>query len=117
MNHQNHSALRAPYSAFSSIRVAVCGELPTTCDYLLSLGVVHIDKYTDAVNLRQDKYDLILVYAPQGEGLMNTWVTVGNAHDGAGRQIPLRLLAEPTCHSALVELNSKLRRIANEMQN
>ena len=108
---------RANTSGFSQIRVAVCGELPTACDYLLSLGVVNIDKYTDAVNLRQDKYDLILVYAPQGEGLMNTWVTVGNVNEGAERLIPLRLLAEPTCHSALVELNSRLRRIVNEMQN
>jgi hypothetical protein len=41
------------------------------------------------VNLRQDKYDLILVYAPQGEGLMNTWVTVGNVNEGNERLIPL----------------------------
>ena len=84
---KNNSNKRDP--RLLRIYVAVCGELPTACDYLLSLGVVNIDKYTDAVNLRQDKYDLILVYAPQGEGLMNTWVTVGNVNEGNERLIPL----------------------------
>ncbi|MBQ8449229.1 MAG: hypothetical protein IJX27_09920 [Clostridia bacterium] len=95
---------------FSSLCVAVCGELPTACDHLLSLGIVKIDKFTDAVNLNENDYDLILVYAPQGEGLMSTWVS----SSGTEKLIPLRLLAEPPCHSALVELNSKLRRILKE---
>lgn len=106
----------ATKSALSDVRVAVCGHLPTAYDYLLGLGVVHIDQYTDAVNLHHDSYDLILVYAPQGEGLMNTWVTTGSAEEGTERIIPLRLLDEPTCHSALVELSSKLRRIVREKQ-
>ena len=109
---KNNSNKRDP--RLLQIHVAVCGELPTACDYLLSLGVVNVDKYTDAVNLRQDKYDLILVYAPQGEGLMNTWVTVGNVNEGNERLIPLRLLAEPACHSALVELKFKIQRIVKE---
>lgn len=96
------------------IHVAVCGDLPSACDYLLSLGVVNIDKYTDAVNMRQDNYDLILIYAPQGEGLMNTWVAVGCAEEENERMVPVRLLNEPTCHSALVELSSKIRRIVKE---
>ena len=109
-----NSALKANCSLLSEIHVAVCGELPTACDYLLGLGVVHIDKYADAVNMKQDRYDLILVYAPQGEGLMNTWISVMNEDGSKERRVPIRLLDEPPCHSALVELKSKLRRIARE---
>ena len=109
-----NSAQKAERFMLSGISVAVCGELPMACDYLLSLGVVNIDKYSDAINMKPESYDIVLVYAPQGEGLMNTWVSVKTENEGKERRVPIRLLNEPTCHSALVELKSKLRRVAKE---
>lgn len=47
------------------IRVAVCGELPTACDYLLQYGVMQIDQYPDATEIaNESSYHLILIYAP-----------------------------------------------------
>ena len=92
------------------IRVAVCGNLPTACDYLLSLGVVQIEWYIDATEIpEKNDYDLFLIYAPQAEGLLNTQLISGSA-DGL-RKYPIRLLNEPCCHSALVELKSTIRQI------
>ncbi len=46
---QNNSSFRTPHSELiASLRVAICGNLPTACDYLLRQGVVQIDKYLDA---------------------------------------------------------------------
>ena len=57
-----------------NVRIAVCGNLPTVCEYLTKQGVIHIDKYTDAVEIRRESdYHLILVYAPQAEGLLGTF--------------------------------------------
>jgi len=93
-----------------NIRVAVCGELPTACDFLLQNGVVHIDKYLDAAEiLEETAYHLILIYAPQAEGLLNTIYVKKSNH--ADVSIPIRLLNEPCCHSALLELKSLIRRI------
>lgn len=93
-----------------NIRVAVCGELPTACDFLLQNGVVHIDKYLDAAEiLEETAYHLILIYAPQAEGLLNTIYVKKSNH--ADVSIPIRLLNEPCCHSALLELKSVIRRI------
>ena len=92
------------------VRVAVCGELPTACEHLHKLGVINIHSYSDAVNIgRISDYHLILVYAPQGEGLFNTF-----CRDGRD-SIPLRLLNEPCCHSALLELEIKIHRIARSL--
>lgn len=92
------------------IRVAVCGNLPTACDYLLSLGVVQIEWYIDATEIpEKNDYDLFLIYAPQAEGLLNTQLISGSA-DGL-RKCPIRLLNEPCCHSALAELKSTIRQI------
>ena len=56
-----------------SVKVAVCGHLPTACDYLLETGLVNMEFFTDATQLQSEAdYNLILVYAPQGEGLLNT---------------------------------------------
>ena len=89
------------------VRVAVCGELPTACAHLSRVGVIHMDHYTDAVNLRgEEHYDLILVHAPAGEGLLDTYYIFGE------ERIPVRLLREPCCHSALLELSMTLAGIA-----
>lgn len=96
----------------SKIKVAVCGELPTACDYLLSQGVVHIDKYPSATEIADESdYHLILIYAPQAEGLLNTAYSVSPLFENGKHSIPIRLLNEPCCHSALVELKSTIRRI------
>ena len=55
------------------IKVAVCGELPTACDFLLKHGVVQIDQFLDATEIRREReYHLILIHAPRAEGLLNT---------------------------------------------
>lgn len=98
------------------VRVAVCGHLPDACSYLSRLGVIHIDQYSDAVNLRcESDYHLILVYAPQGEGLINTMVLCNGANGEVNHAVPMRLLNEPCCHSALLELKLTVQRIVNEI--
>ena len=99
--------------AMRRVRVAVCGNLPTVCAYLKNQGVIHVDKYSDAVNIRREgDYHLILVYAPQAEGLLNTFVQ----SDAEGtRAVPMRLLNEPCCHAILVEIGMMLRRIGKRL--
>lgn len=99
------------------IKVAVCGQLPTACDYLLSLGVVKIDQYLYATEIADEtNYHLILIYAPGAEGLLNTVYTKNIGEGDAAVTIPIRLLNEPCCHSALLELKLLLRHIAAEMK-
>lgn len=98
------------------IKVAVCGELPTACDFLLSLGVVHIDKYLSATEIADESdYHLILIYAPHAEGLLNTAYSISPLFETGKHSIPIRLLNEPCCHSALLELKSTIRRIQNSL--
>ena len=104
-------------SVFSRIRVAVCGELPTACNFLLKNGVVCIDKFSDATEIsNEQEYHLILVYAPQAEGLLNTRYSRSITPDDDVTSIPIRLLNEPCCDSALVELGSKIRRIKEKLE-
>ena len=99
------------------IRVAVCGDLPTACDHLLKNGVVKIDQYMDATEIGDESaYHLILIYAPQAEGLLNTQYTRGDFFEEGFRCIPIRLLNEPCCSSALIELESTVRRIAKRLK-
>ena len=100
------------------IKVAVCGELPTACEFLLQNGVVQIDKYMDAAEIANETdYQLILVYAPQAEGLLNTHYAQSELPEAGVPSIPIRLLGEPCCHSALVELRSTLRRIEQHISH
>ena len=95
------------------VHVAVVGELPTVCDYLWKHGIIHIDKYADAVNIRRESdYHLILVYAPQAEGLLNTFVQGGGMSPSS---VPIRLLNEPACHAILVEIRMTLEDIARRL--
>ena len=95
------------------VRVAICGNLPTAHDYLLRQGVVQIDQYMDATELANEtEYHLILIYAPQAEGLLNTAYTPGALYGEGKISIPIRLLNEPCCHSAQLELGSIIRRIS-----
>ncbi len=96
-----------------NIRVAVCGSLPTACEHLLKQGVVQIDKYEDAAEIFEETvYDLILVYAPNAEGLLDIKYSRKVASGKEGTAVPVRLLNEPACHSALAELSSFIRRIS-----
>lgn len=100
-----------------NIKVAVCGELPTACDFLVKNGVVQIDKFLDATEMRcETDYHLILIYAPHAEGLLNTQYAKSDLFDTAQRPIPIRLLGEPCCKSALVELKSTIRRIGKHLK-
>lgn len=100
------------------IRVAICGSLPSACKALRDAGVVQIDKYDDAVSvglkLRQgEEYHLILVYAPQGEGL-DAEMPYKVKLKGEWKTVPVKLLNEPACESALIELQSTVRCIAKK---
>ena len=100
-----------------NIRVAVCGELPTACDYLLQNGVVMIDQYLDATEIRREtEYHLILIHAPCAEGLLNTQYSRSDLYEVGESPIPIRLLGEPCCKSALVELKSTIRRIEQHLK-
>lgn len=99
------------------IKVAVCGELFTACNYLLKNGIVRIDHYSDATEISdEDNYHLILVYAPQAEGLLNTRYTKSTLLDEEADSIPIRLLNEPACESALIELKSMIRCIERQLR-
>jgi hypothetical protein len=99
------------------VRVAVCGHLPTACDYLLRQGVVQIDRYMDATELTDETaYHLILIYAPNAEGLLDTQFSRCQIPGKAQKTIPIRLLNEPCCHSALLELRSIVRRISASLR-
>lgn len=103
------------------VKVAVCGELKSACEEMKKEGVEVIDIYNDALDLalkiRQGKkYHLILVYAPQGEGLINMSYTFKEYHDDKWLTIPVRTLNEPACNSALIELKRKLYHIAKEVE-
>ena len=103
-------------SALPQIRVAICGNLPTAYNFLLENGVVKIDKYMDATEIQsENSYHLILVYAPQAEGMLNTQYSISDFFEEGARSIPIRLLNEPCCRSALVELGSTIRRIGAKL--
>ena len=100
-----------------NIRVAVCGELPTACNHLLKLGVVNIDQYQDATEIKDEIiYHLILVYAPQAEGLLDTHYARCGVFEQGKQNIPIRLLGEPCCRSALVELKCTVDDIENALK-
>ncbi len=99
-----------------NVKVAICGHLPTAHDYLLRQGVGTIDLVMDAAELtRESDYHLILIYAPHAEGLLNTACSC--VSQNGKTDIPIRLLNEPCCHSALLELKSVLRRISQSLNH
>lgn len=99
------------------IKVAICGELPTAYNFLLKLGVVNIDRYLYATEMADEsQYHLILVYAPNAEGIFNTVYRPGSVTADGGPHVPIRLLNEPCCHSALLELKSLIRRISRSLE-
>ena len=95
-----------------NVRVAVCGNLPTVCEYLTKQGVISIDKYTDAVEIRRESdYHLILVYAPQAEGMLGTFYQMKD------KVVPIRMLNEPCCHGILSEIKITVQDIAKSIQD
>lgn len=100
-----------------NVKVAICGELPTAYDFLLRLGVVQIDQYLYATEMADEtQYHLILVYAPNAEGIFNTVYRPGSVTADGEQAVPIRLLNEPCCHSALLELKSLIRRISRSLE-
>ena len=100
------------------LRVAICGELPTACRILREMGISQIDKYDDAIGAcfrmrGKEPYHLILVYAPQGEGLVAE-MPYKIELEGAWQRVPVKLLNEPPCESAIFELELAVRRIAKK---
>ena len=103
-----------------NLRIAVCGELPTACAALRKEGVAQIDHYNDsldlAMNLRKGiPYHLILVHAPQGEGLSEMTYPYKVQLQGDWQTVPIRMLGEPACTSVLSELCETVHTIAGAM--
>ena len=111
-------AKKASIELLKDIRIAICGNLPTACRALRDMGVAKIDKFDDGIDAcfrlrRGEQYHLILVYAPQAEGIdadMPYKIRCG----GDWQSVPIKLLNEPACSSALIELESAVRIIAKE---
>ena len=94
----------------SNVRIAVCGNLPTVCEYLTKQGVINIDKYTDAVEIRRESdYHLILDYAPQAEGMLGTFYQMKD------KVVPIRMLNEPCCHGILSEIKMTVKDLARTL--
>jgi hypothetical protein len=97
-----------------SVKVAICGKLPTAYNFLLREGVVNIDQYEDAAEIGDETaYDLILIYAPNAEGLLDTVYSIKSVSGRGSVTVPIRLLNEPACSSALLELRATVRHITN----
>ena len=101
----------------SEMKIAVCGELPTTCKALRRAGISRIDRYADSIDLsvrlrRGEKYHLILVHAPQGAGLGATEYAYKTELDGDWLSVPVRLMNEPAYPSELSEVKVTLRSMA-----
>ena len=93
-----------------NVKIAVCGNLPTVCEYLTRQGVINIDKYTDAVDIRRESdYHLILVYAPQAEGMLGTFYQMKD------KVVPIRMLNEPCCHGILSEIKLTVYNLARTL--
>ncbi|MBQ8409468.1 MAG: hypothetical protein IJY39_11470 [Clostridia bacterium] len=89
------------------IKVAICGELPTAYNLLLTNGVVQIERFMDATEIpNEEKYNMILIYAPHADGLFNVKYSVlGNYN------IPVLLLSEPCSKAALDHLQTVIEHI------
>lgn len=99
-----------------NVKIAICGKLPTTHNFLLKQGVVQIDQYDDATEIIEEAaYHLILIYAPGGEGILDTVYERRSASGKGDAKVPIRLLNEPACHSALLELKTTIGRIAKAL--
>ncbi len=98
------------------IRIAVCGNLTTTCEELEYEENCQIDFYSDASSLAFQmrdgvSYHLILVYAPSGEGLLDTSYPYKKKTEKEWKEVPIRLLNEPACRSARLELRRTIKKI------
>ena len=97
-------------------KVAVCGNLPAACKTLRDIGVSKIDKYGDGLELsfalrNGAEYHLVLVYAPQGEGIDGN-MPYKIVTDDEWQSVPIKLLNEPACSSALIELQTSVLNMA-----
>lgn len=99
-----------------NIKVAVCGTLPSACRFLGKKGIYQIDRYNDAadiamnLNFKNFEYDLILVYAPFGDGLI--FSTYNYTKDNETVSVPLRMIDDLVYSSTECELNVLIDRIA-----
>lgn len=98
------------------IKVAVCGTLPSACEFLRNKGIYNIDRYYDAadiaanISFKNFEYDLILVYAPYGDGLI--FSTFNYTKDQETVSIPLRMIDDLKYSSTICELSVLIDKIA-----
>ena len=108
----------------SSIVVKMFYELEKDAEYgkisdgksIIMKGSAKIDKFDDGIDAcfklrRGEEYHLILVYAPQAEGI-DADMPYKIRCDDDWKSVPIKLLNEPACDSALIELESTVRLIA-----
>ena len=112
-------AIKKRIELVKNIKVAICGELNHACKSLRDFGVVKIDKYGDAVDLsfalrKGEEYHLVLVYAPQGEGI-NADMPYKIRCEGEWKSVPIKLLNEPACDAAIVDLTATVYAIAKKI--
>ena len=95
------------------MRIAVCGELPTTCEALRGEGIFHIDGYADSLDLslklrKGEQYHLILIHAPRGAGLGTTEYSYKTRLEGEWETVPVFLMNEPAFPAELDEIKAAL---------
>ena len=74
LNETAHKTIQGADTMLHEMRVAVCGNLPTTRKALRELGVSQIDSYSDGIKLwfrlhGETPYHLVLIHSPAGAGM------------------------------------------------
>ena len=101
----------------NEIRVAVCGDLPTTCKALREFGVSQIDNYSDGIKLwfrlrGETPYHLVLIHSQAGAGMTDLHHSYKENPNDEWSDIPVMLLDEPACAAELDMVKATLRSIA-----
>ena len=101
----------------NEMRIAVCGDLPTTCDMLRKDGISHIDTYADGIQLwfrlRKEKpYHLILIHSQVGAGMTDLHCSYKERLEGEPITVPVMLLSEPAYSGELDNVRLALRPMA-----
>lgn len=99
------------------VNIAVCGCFIHAMEYLRGKSDLKIDCYDDGaalaleMMLHRKKYDLILVHAPCGEGIFPLYFSYGEME-----RCPVRLLDDPMCMAARIELEMLIKEIREAAQ-
>jgi len=106
----------------NEMRVAVCGDLPTTCKALRELGISQIDNYSDGIKLwfrlrQETPYHLVLIHSPAGSGMTDLHHSYKEKLNDEWSEIPVMLLDEPACAAELDMVKATLRSMAKAQRS